>query len=135
MPFPSDTCILYTQMPIKVRKKTSKKYTLRVRAADKDIFNVIKSGKKKVETRAATSRYVSLKSGDTLIFVCGKDRFEKTIKTAKIYKTLASLTKKYSPLEINPFCKTREELEAMYFSFPGYKEKIIKSGIIAIELK
>lgn len=55
------------------------KYTLRFRAANKDIFLDIKSGKKTVETRAATVKYQDIKDGDLIILVCGKDRFEKTV--------------------------------------------------------
>ena len=54
-----------------------KKYTLRFRKTDKGIFNDIKHGLKTIETRAATDRFRPIKAGDILIFVCGKERFEK----------------------------------------------------------
>jgi ASC-1-like (ASCH) protein len=108
--------------------------TLRFRSVNKKIFDAIRAGKKKVETRAATVRYRKIKKGDTLIFSCGKLRFEKKVKNAKVYKNIPALLKKYSFKTINPFVKSASELEKMYYSFPGYREKIKKFGIIALEL-
>ncbi len=111
------------------------KYTLRFRAVNKDIFLDIKSGKKTVETRAATEKYKDMKAGDILVFVCGKNRFEKEIKKAKIFKTIKSLTKTYPIKKIMPNIDTEKELQAAYYSYPSYKEKIQKFGLIALELK
>lgn len=109
-------------------------YQLRFRTVDKDIFEAIKNGRKNVETRAATARYKNIKKGDALTLVCGKDKFQKIIKTVKTFKTIRALLKKYKPSEINPNLKSAKELEEMYNSFPGYREKIKKSGLIALEL-
>lgn len=113
----------------------NKKYTLGFRETNQDIFEAIRNGKKKVETRAATVKYQNIKAGDTLVLVCGKDRFEKKVKAVKVYKSIAALVKKYKPGEIIPGLKTAKELEAAYYSFPGYKEKIAKVGLLALELK
>lgn len=64
------------------------KYTLRFRAINKDTFLNIKSGKKTVETRAATERYRDIKDGDLLVLVCGENRFEKRIKKVRKFKTI-----------------------------------------------
>lgn len=112
-----------------------KKFQLKFREVNRDIFAAIKSGKKKVETRAATVRYQNIKAGDAVELVCGKDRFEKKIKSAKIYKSAADLLKKHKPKDINPKTETREELEKMFYSFHGYREKIKKHGIAAWELE
>jgi ASC-1-like (ASCH) protein len=111
-----------------------KTHTLRFRSTDKDIFDAILSGKKKVETRAATARYKGMNKGDKIVFVCGKNKFVKEIKKAQVFKSISSLLKKYKFKQINPSVKSEKELEAMYFSFPGYKEKIKKSGLVALEL-
>lgn len=116
-----------------VRK--DKVYKLRFREVDRDIFNAIKSGKKKVETRAATPRYSDMEIGDEIHFVCGKSKFTKEIRKIKKFKTISGLVKKYKPSQINPTCKTKKELERMYYSFPNYKEKIKKFGLIVLELK
>lgn len=112
----------------------SNKIQLRFRAVDRDIFEAIRDGEKKVETRAATTRYRDIKAGDILRFVCGKDSFEKKAKKAQLLKSIPSLLQKYCANEINPFVNSQAELQKMYYSYPNYREKIKKFGIIAIEL-
>lgn len=110
------------------------RYTLRFRAINRDTFDAIRDGRKKVETRAATVKYRDIKVGDTIVFVCGKDKFERRVKTATRLKTIAAMLKKYSVRDINPQCATANELRDMYYAFPGYREKIKKFGLIALEL-
>ncbi|MBI4992054.1 MAG: ASCH domain-containing protein [Candidatus Harrisonbacteria bacterium] len=112
-----------------------KKIKLKFREVDRDIFEAVKSGRKTVETRAATERYKNIKVGDTLILICGKNKLEKKIKRVKVFKTITALLKKYKAKQINPNVRSGEELEKMYYTFPDYKEKIRKSGLIAMELK
>lgn len=112
----------------------NKKIILRFRAVNRDIFEAIRVGKKKIETRAGSPRYFNIEAGDTLVFICGKDRFEKRAKKVKKFKDIKSLLKAYKPQDINPKTRNLEESEKMYYSFPGYKEKIKKYGLIAIEL-
>lgn len=114
--------------------KQNRKHTLRFRIVNYDIFEAIKTGKKKIETRAGSPKYFDIKAGDTLVFVCGKNKFEKKIKGVKKFNDIKSLHKVYKPQEINPKTRTPEESEKMYFSFPGYKEKIKKYGLVALEL-
>lgn len=111
------------------------RHILRVRAVNRDIFTAIRAGKKKVETRAATARYRRVKVGDSVVFVCGKSKFTKTVKNIRIFRTIRGLSRVYKPVAINPTCRTIKELEMMYFSFPGYRAKIRKHCIIAFELK
>ena len=84
------------------------KYTLRFRAVNKDIFLDIKSGKKTVETRAATEKYKDIKAGDILILVCGKNRFEKEIKKARVFRTIKTLIKAYPIKKIMPNIDTEK---------------------------
>lgn len=107
---------------------------LRISSKYRYIFQAIKSRKKKIETRAGSPRYFNIKAGDRLVFVCGKDKFQKKIKKVRKFKSVEALHKIYKPQEINPKTKTVEESEKMYYSFPGYKEKIKKYGLIALEL-
>ncbi|MFZ4500561.1 MAG: hypothetical protein ACOYMZ_03695 [Minisyncoccia bacterium] len=51
-----------------------KTWTLRFRAVDKKNFDEVKNGSKPIETRAATVKYQPIEVGDTLLFVCGKER-------------------------------------------------------------
>lgn len=102
---------------------------------DKDIFDAIADGSKKVETRANTVKYKNIKVGDNIIFSCGTKTIQKTVSKVSIFPTLDALLKKYKPNEINPRLSSKEEIVKMYNSFPGYTEKIKSSGIIAFDLE
>lgn len=108
---------------------------LKFRVVNRDIFNAIKNGRKKIETRAATERYQAIKIGDTARLSCGRLVFERKVTKRKIFKSIPALLKRYRPKDINPSCKTAGDIERVYYSFPKYKEKIKKYGIIALELK
>lgn len=99
-----------------------------------DIFESIKNGRKKIETRAATPKFIDIKVGDDIECICGKDTFVKKVKEVEIFKSIPDLLERYEVGDINPFLKTAEELKDMYYSFPDYKEKIDKYGLIAFEL-
>ena len=111
------------------------KYTLKFRATNKSIFLDIKSGKKSVETRAASERYKDIKAGDIVVLVCGKERFGKKVKKARMFKSIKALLKTYPIKKIMPHFSTEKELQNACYSYPGYKEKIQKYGLIALELK
>lgn len=111
------------------------KHILRFRQVDNGIFEDIRNGKKIVETRAATVKFRNIKLGDMVVFVCGKDKFERKVKRVQIFKSIASLLNKYKVKDIMPSLSNREELEKVYYSFPNYKEKIEKFGLIALEFK
>ncbi len=51
-----------------------------------------------------------------------------------MFKTVGAMLKKYTVRDINLKCATTKELRDLYFSFPGYKEKIEKFGLIALEI-
>ena len=109
--------------------------TLRFAKTNIETWKFIKNGKKKVETRAGTVKYLKLQKGDTLVLSCGGSKLKKKIKNIRHFKTVVSLIKKYKPGVINPGCSTIKDMEAMYYSYPGYKEKIKKFGILAFELE
>ncbi len=109
-------------------------YVLRVRAADVDIFNAIRLGKKPVETRAFTVRYKNAAAGDRLRFMCQGKQFVRDIKRVRVVKSPKALLKYYRVQDIAPHLKTAQELENLYYKFPGYREKIKKCGIVAFEL-
>ncbi len=110
-------------------------FTLRFRAVNRGIFDAIKSGRKKVETRAATKRYQSIVYGDILRMVCEKSEFKKKVLAVKKFRSIRAMLNKYKPADINPDCKTASELEKIYYSFPGYREKTKKYGLVVLELK
>ena len=88
-----------------------------------------------METRAATEKYKNIKNGDTIILVCGKDRFQKEVKKAKIFKTINTLLKAHPLKRIMPKLNSEKEWRKELYSYPSYKEKIGKFGLIALELK
>lgn len=111
-----------------------KKWVLRFRAKDKNNFLEIKRGLKTVETRAATERYQNIKRGDRLIFVCGKERLEKTVKKARIFRSIPEMVRVIHRKKIMPSVNSLREMEGIYYSYSAYKEKLKKFGIIALEL-
>ena len=110
----------------------SKKYTLRFRAVNRDIFEAIKSSKKKVETRAATVKYQNIKKGDVLVFVCDNKRFSRKVKQVKFFKGVGPMLKVFKIKDIMPDLDSRTDLERAYYSYPGYKEKINKFGLVVL---
>jgi len=112
-----------------------KTITLRFGAANKGIFDAIKNGAKKVETRAATIKFRNIKAGDSVVLSCGSQKFEKRVRSACIFKTVRAMLRKYKPKEINPATSTESELMDMYYGFPGYRDKIKRFGLITLELE
>jgi ASC-1-like (ASCH) protein len=100
---------------------------------NKDIFDMLRSGEKKIETRAATSKYKHMQAGETVMFVCDGETFERAVSKISHFDSISSLLKAYPPGSINPKARTEEEITAMYHSFPGYEEKIRSCGIVALE--
>ena len=113
----------------------SKKAVLKFRAVNRDIFEAIVGGKKKIETRAATAKYRDLKAKDIVVLACGKKIIEKKVRKTEHFSSIAAILKKYKPEIINPKTHTLKEARDMWYSFPGYKEKIKKFGLIAITLE
>jgi ASC-1-like (ASCH) protein len=116
-------------------ERKAKTYTLRFAKGNKDTFEHIKAGRKTVETRAGTVRYRDIQKGDMLVCSCDGKKIQKKVKKVSHFKTIAMLIKKYKPELINPGTKTLKEMEAMYYGYPGYKEKIAEYGVLAFELE
>ena len=112
-----------------------KTYTLTFRQIDKNNFDELQSGIKSIETRAASPKYQSIKIGDTLTFICGNNKFSRVIKTKRHFKNLDSMFKVIPFKKIMPELDSIEEVKKIYYSYPNYKEKIKKFGILAFELK
>ena len=99
------------------------------------MFEVILDGTKKIETRAATKKFRGLKVGDVVVLVCGNRKAKKRIKTVELLRSMGAVLKKYKPVDINPNTQTAKEIKKMWLSFPGYKEKIKKHGLAAMQLE
>ena len=111
-----------------------KKWILRFRAVDKNNFIEIKNGKKVIETRAATPKYRQIKEGDILEIVCGNQRIQKKIKRVHIFKSIGGMIKAIPFHKIMPSVKSLSEMRQIYYSYPGYREKLKKHGVIAFEI-
>lgn len=112
-----------------------KNWTLRFRQVDKALFEEVRSGFKSIETRAATIKYRSIQKGDTITFVCGKDRFIKQIVGVYHFATPEAMIKKLPLKKIMPLVTSVEEMKKRYYSYPGYEEKIKEHGILAFKLE
>jgi len=113
----------------------NKIHKLKIRAVDGAVFAAIKNGVKKIETRAAIPSYCKIKKGDKIIFICGQEKTEKKVREAALYKSIGVLFKRYGVKDIFPDLVTVSEATKKYYSFPDYREKIKKFGLIAWELK
>jgi len=113
----------------------NKNHTLVFAEVNKDTFEAIRSGKKKIETRAGSVKYQKVKSGDTLIMSCAGKEFPKKVKKVRHFKSIPALFKVYTPYEINDKTKSVAEATKVYYGYSGYKEKIAKFGLFAFELE
>ncbi len=111
-----------------------KKHILRVAEINKDTFDYIKSGKKKIETRAGSIKYRKIKEGDIIVLCCGGKKLEKKVKKVSHFKSIDAILKRWKPNQINPATKTKAEAIKAWHSYPGYEEKIKKYGLIAFEI-
>ena len=110
-------------------------HTLKIRKVDKPVFDSIVKGEKVIETRAATPRYRKIKAGDILTFVYQGERLEKEIKNVKVYKGIDEMLEELDFKQVMPFVGSVEEMKIIYYSFPKYKDKIKKHGLIAWWMK
>jgi len=112
-----------------------KKYILRFRATDRSNFNEIRIGLKTVETRADSIRYHDIQKGDALVIVCGKKRISKKVKQVRHFTSIGSMFKAIPFKKIMPSARTPTDARNIYYGYPGYKEKIRKFGLVALELR
>ncbi len=111
-----------------------KKISVRFRAINRDTFYAIRDGIKTVETRSGSKKYKNVEAGDILVCVCGTERFERTIAGVRYFASIPEMLDVIPLEQIMPGPKTLAEVEKVYYSFPGYKEKIKQFGIVAFEL-
>lgn len=97
-------------------------------------FDAIKSGRKTVEGRLWKDDYRSLQPGDPLIFVCGDDKLCRIAKSLHIYANFRQMLENEGALNCLPDIPWIDECVKLYESFPGYKERQIECGVLAIRL-
>ncbi len=111
-----------------------KTWILRFRVIDRENFLEIKQGLKTIETRAATEKYRSIKRGDVLVFVCGKQKMKRVVKSVAIFRSIDIMTTRIPFRKIMPSIESIGGLRDVYYGYPGYREKIKKWGIIAFKI-
>lgn len=112
-----------------------KNWTLRFRAVDKRNFEDVKNGIKSIETRAGTIKYKPIEVGDTLTFVCGKDKCIKKISKKFHWDSIDAMVKEINFKRIMPSVESVHEMKKIYASYPDYEKKIKEYGLLGFELK
>ncbi len=112
-----------------------KKHILKIRGTDKFVFDSIKKGEKTIETRAATPRYRKIETGDVLVFSCAGEKLEREVKKVSLFKNVDDMAGKIDYKKVQPFSGSLDEVKKVYYSFPGYREKIKGFGLIAFDLE
>ena len=77
-------------------------------------FTLIKNGVKTVEGRKNSEKYQKYKKGDTLIFVCGKEKIKTQITYIHRYKTVEDYLKRETLKRALPCVKTIKEGVEIY---------------------
>lgn len=113
-----------------------------------NVYYDLLEGSKEVETRSPDPSkpekdYGKIVEGDSLIFHLVNDSFKRVSESEKLAFKAGNI-RKYNSIEemleteniksILPDVHSKEEALEIYYSFPGYKERIAKYGIIAIDL-
>ncbi len=111
-----------------------KRIALRFRSVDKENFNALREGNKKIETRAASPRYQSIEVGDMLVIACGGEKLEKMVQKVAHVRSVDELLEQFALADIFPYAKDTAEAKATYDSYPGYREKIATYGLLAFVL-
>lgn len=101
-----------------------------------DIFDLICSGEKSIDTRPYSTKFDGLRAGDEIIFKHVKtgEAITKQVKRVSRYKSLDELIKNKDISKIISGAKTKEDLLRVYKKFRGFVEKMEERGIVAIEL-
>jgi len=114
-----------------------------------NVYDDLVSGRKKIETRAPEpdkpeKNYESMSLDDILAFHAVDDKFKK-IDELPILKFSVSSIRKYPCIKtllanegiknVLPNASSVEEAIKVYYSFPEYKERIEKYGLVAIGLR
>jgi len=110
-------------------------WILRFRAIDKKNFDEVKSGVKPIETRAGTVRYQPIAVGDTLTFVCGKEKCVKKIVKKFHWKSIDAMVKEINFKKVMPSVGSVAEMKRIYASYPDYEKKIKEHGLLGFALK
>jgi ASC-1-like (ASCH) protein len=112
-----------------------KTHTILFAEEDRENFERIRNGEKKVETRAAAPKYQHIQEGDSLRFVCGGGEYVARIKKLKHWNSVEDMLKEYTVHDIIPDVASSEEKKERYNTYPDYMENIPKYGLLGFVLE
>ncbi len=104
-------------------------------AEHRPTFELIRSGRKEIETRAGSPAYLQIQPGDMIEFSCGTEKIRRRVKQVEHYKDFAGLFAAYAPQEINPNQSDAAAMQKKYLSFPGYGQRLKEYGILVFSLE
>jgi ASC-1-like (ASCH) protein len=110
------------------------RHDIEFREVDRKRFEEIRDGVKRIETRAAAEKYLSVKEGDELVFRCGDDSFVKRVGRVYRWPSIEAMAEEVPLADVIPSAASMEETRARYASYPGYGEKIRKDGLLGFRL-
>lgn len=112
-----------------------KVYVLRFLDNNYDIFESIRSGKKTVETRAASKNTQAIAPGSLLELTCAGESFHKLVDSVEFFKSVEELYRDPIFEQVLPGVSSLKEAMDIYHSFPGYRDRIKNNGLVAFHLK
>lgn len=98
-------------------------------------FELIRDGRKRLETRAGSEEYLRIRPADSIEFSCGEDTTKRKVVRIEKFPSLESLLARYEPAELNPAWGSREEAMESFLSFPGYEKRIQDFGLLVFEIE
>lgn len=98
-------------------------------------FELIRDGRKRLETRAGSKEYFQIAPGDSIEFSCGEDMTSKKVVRIEKFPSLESLLTRYQPADLNPAWGSSEEARQAFLSFPRYEKRIQDFGLLVFEIE
>lgn len=97
-------------------------------------LDLIKSGRKRWEGRLKVGAASGIPIGCNVTFTCGGADLKMKVRSLREYKSFADMLRDLGVENCLPGVVSLEQAVAIYHSFPGYAEKEIRFGVLAMEL-
>ncbi len=100
-------------------------------------FDLIKSGQKTVEGRIATEKFHHIQIGDSLVFINNQTEEQLTCQITGFshYRTFQEMLVSEGLSNCLPGITSLQQGIEIYESLPGYKEKVVQYGAIAMNIR
>lgn len=100
----------------------------------RDMFNNIKSNRKTVEARIATTKYKVINGGDKIKFVCGRDSLVRIVVAKRFYNKFETMIQSEGIGKCMPDVRHTTEAVQIYRSFKNYSILESSHGVLAFQL-